>query len=591
MSQWSEDLIPDVGSEPGASGQRLDGVDWIKANHGVVDLYTRWIGKMTPNAGTRTESIMCSCPKPDHPDKNPSAWLNSEKQTWFCGGCQEGGDVIDFAAFNQGYAVPDYRSNKEDFATIVAWALEDLGFIAPAPEIAPEDELDDLDEDEEQSEDPAGSDDIPAEGDDPVITALGGSGPEFNWREFLSPDSVFLKRWMELTVQTQAPDAFAWWLGMQILGMVGGRRIFFAPNHHPAYPNLFICLIGPTGGGKSTAVSQARRLLQSAMPFDETDEDCTGVKVLSRPASGEALYEAFDWVPDLNLMEPKPVKGWVAVDEFSELATAARRSGSILNEAIIALYDGQDIDHRSRGKTAIKAVNPFMGLVAGLQPQRVDKVLSGDDVLSGFMNRFNFVYGPKKPTPTFEESLKVVDFSPLDGTIQNIKQWAESRTPQHVQLTTDAQHLYDALLGDIDALREDNPAFVRFDLHLKKLIVILCLDEKTITADVDLVHRAWSILAATSEIQNEVSRAASMSEISKALEEVQRAIKQCRRRDGEWPRLSDIRKSARQPVRGDEKILLDALRQLMQVGVVAKIDPTTKIVGRGRKAATRYKLA
>lgn len=83
----------------------VDGVD-------ILDAYARWCGKSVPDVGKKRESIMISCPRPDHPDKNPSAWINLDKQTWFCGGCQVGGDALDIAAWHFGYEVPAYKIGK-----------------------------------------------------------------------------------------------------------------------------------------------------------------------------------------------------------------------------------------------------------------------------------------------------------------------------------------------------------------------------------------------------------------------------------------------------------------------------------------------
>jgi hypothetical protein len=50
-----------------------------------------------------------SCPIPGHADANPSAWVNTEKNVWYCGRCSQGGDVYDLAAFHFGMPVPGYK--------------------------------------------------------------------------------------------------------------------------------------------------------------------------------------------------------------------------------------------------------------------------------------------------------------------------------------------------------------------------------------------------------------------------------------------------------------------------------------------------
>lgn len=125
--QFAPELIPDTGSDSVRTEDDLE-LDRILDGIGILEAYAKWCGKMTPKVGqNRTESIMVSCPKPNHADKNPSAWLNTEKKTWFCGGCQEGGDGYDIAAYHHGFPVPGYKEGAM-FHKLRRAMGEDLGY-------------------------------------------------------------------------------------------------------------------------------------------------------------------------------------------------------------------------------------------------------------------------------------------------------------------------------------------------------------------------------------------------------------------------------------------------------------------------------
>jgi hypothetical protein len=104
-----QDTIPDI-SNPKTDFSKK--VDEIIDRLDIIAFYKMFCGKMTPEIGKRRESIMISCPKPNHPDKNPSAWISLDKQTWFCAGCNEGGDGYDIAAYNLGFPVPGYKTGR-----------------------------------------------------------------------------------------------------------------------------------------------------------------------------------------------------------------------------------------------------------------------------------------------------------------------------------------------------------------------------------------------------------------------------------------------------------------------------------------------
>jgi hypothetical protein len=38
--------------------------------------------------------------------------MNSDKNTWFCGGCQRGGDIYDLAAIGLGFDIENYKNSQ-----------------------------------------------------------------------------------------------------------------------------------------------------------------------------------------------------------------------------------------------------------------------------------------------------------------------------------------------------------------------------------------------------------------------------------------------------------------------------------------------
>src|SRR5687768_1442359 len=89
-------------------------MDQVLEKISVIDAYNRWCRKMVPVVkGNQREGIKISCPIPGHTDNNPSAWISIDKQTWFCGGCQVGGDKYDIAAYWLGFPVPGYKDGSE----------------------------------------------------------------------------------------------------------------------------------------------------------------------------------------------------------------------------------------------------------------------------------------------------------------------------------------------------------------------------------------------------------------------------------------------------------------------------------------------
>ncbi len=264
--EWDPDLIPDPGSAPRSAED--DAIDTVVNGVDIITAYTKWCGKMTPEPGGRSESVMISCPKPDHPDKNPSAWLNLDKGTWFCGGCQEGGDKFHIA----GYYFDIDAHDRSKFPELRRRMAEDLGYtvrrtvggqeyievVAAYPEL-PNDAVRD---------------------DAPDVTEWDEEVREqarlaIDWRALL-PADTFLRRWMETVTVDELPEEYHLWLGLQMVGLAAGDSAVLM-ERNPIKGNLFLCLFGSTGVGKSKAVRSQALLLREALPYDDDDINNTGV--------------------------------------------------------------------------------------------------------------------------------------------------------------------------------------------------------------------------------------------------------------------------------------------------------------------------
>ncbi len=116
--------VPDLGPSERPDSQLDEIIDRI----GVLEAYEKWCGKKVDERTlNKREGVKVSCPKPDHPDHNPSAWLNLDDDLWFCGGCQLGGDKYDIAAYHFGFDVPGYKDGS-NFHKLRRVMAEDLGY-------------------------------------------------------------------------------------------------------------------------------------------------------------------------------------------------------------------------------------------------------------------------------------------------------------------------------------------------------------------------------------------------------------------------------------------------------------------------------
>jgi len=196
---FDKDLIPEQPHE--RSKEDLE-MDRIIKDIDIIDAYKRWCGKMNPEPKGKTESIMISCPVPGHLDRNPSAWINTDKQTWFCAACDMGGDALDIAAFH--FGINDYKSGAK-FHELRRKMAESLGYTLTkmpgnvtviTPPVIEEEE-----KSEPEVETVATVTELNEEYEEPSIQ-LG-----LDWGSIV-PEGTFLDKYMEATIKDAVPEEY-----------------------------------------------------------------------------------------------------------------------------------------------------------------------------------------------------------------------------------------------------------------------------------------------------------------------------------------------------------------------------------------------
>lgn len=507
-TEFDADLIPEEQYERSDEDKQMDAaIESID----ILDAYNRWCGKeVDKKTINRTEGVMVSCPTPDHRDSNPSAWINRDKQTWFCGGCQIGGDKYDIAAFHFGYPVPGYKDGarfhelRREMAdsmgftftklpggvTVVSGPSEDdsdgtvapsspasLKVVAPEPDSTPE-EVDDSNV-YEMFED-----------DDNILL------PSLDWRPIV-PEDTFLHAYMKATSLDDVPEEYHFFNGLLALGFALGRDVRLY-DLIPVHGNLFVCTLGHSGSGKSKARYHLDRLLAQALPHDWSDPNSKGVRKVSAPGSAEVLIHNFQKpVPDpatpKTIAYYAPVRGIIDFNELSALVARTGRAGNAIIPALMQFYDMEQLISTSSMTTGAKeAHQPFASALTTTQPRALKGLLTKQDASSGFLNRWLFVTGKDKKK--FAIGGVSIDITPAVEPLQEILAWASTFSyDEMIQWSPEAAEKFTVFFHsqiDPDKKRSQNDLITRIDLLMKKLILLFTANRKLKVVPVEAVDDA-----------------------------------------------------------------------------------------------------
>jgi hypothetical protein len=572
LAAHDEDLLPQIEYERSEEDNELDaaleGID-------IIDAYRRWCGKMEPKVrGDQREGIMISCPVPGHIDSNPSAWINLDKQTWNCATCG-GGDKFDIAAYRLGFNVPGYKEGAEfhklreamarDFGFTVSRTLGGATIVVPPVE-------------NEEYEPPTEAEIVNLNDEDDDFNPESFLAPGLDWHPVCPPET-FLYEYMKATTIDDIAEEFHFFNGLVALGFALGKdvRLFDA---QPVYGNLFICVLGSSGSGKSRSKRYLDTLLSKALPYDKHIIPCKGVKRINSPGSGEVLIQSFmEPVPDPAnsriISYYAPVKGIVSYPELSSLTGRSARVGSTIKDTLQQFYDMEDRIETSAITTGGKiAQDPFASAITTSQPSRLRDLLSDKDVVSGFINRWLFVTGTEKPPVAIGG--EIIDVGPAVKPLEAIHGWAGSfKATEMMQWSNEAWVKFTEFFNEMivpDIRRSGTALMSRLNVTMKKLVMLFAANrmEKIVSEQsvLDAMYCYPYIKATYALIGNEISHTLA-SEISDAINGV------CQRYEKKHKKSPTISEIARLLARRkyDKGLLLKVIKYKIELGEIEEIRP------------------
>lgn len=509
------------------------------------EAYEKFCGKGAIKWSGADENNFVRCPNLHHEDKKPSTWFRISTKVWKCGGCDDGGGIIDLVGATMGIASVRDRKNKNyhdirrHIARAYGWTVftrldgtlgvaapgapvrtqsaggafakllrkapaNPEGNPAPAPASVPESEPgpESVVHDQHGSavssaptapvlrlvpadQGDSGADDYADDGSEGV--------PDIPWRQIFT-DETFIKAYMDANCQDDSSEMYHLWSALVAISMTTGREITLK-DRDPIYGNLSICLLGDSGQGKTRSRGPLVRLLKTVMPYDEDQMIAAeiGALLVPNPKTGEGLTAAFarpETVPlgggrvKINLRGN--VRGLAMFEEFSELVSLGKRAGSTIKETIMAGADCGDtvMGGTTKGDGTYTATDHFMSAWSSTQPDRLDDLLDKGDKSSGFLNRWVFVTGVKKERQLFGDDT-TIDQTRAQLFFKNIYNQTSSYGTYQIDMLDDAKEAFNAFLRTVVHPAMDTgktDMLARLNLIVRKLALLL-----TINAGLDKV--------------------------------------------------------------------------------------------------------
>jgi hypothetical protein len=199
----------------------------------------------------------------------------------------------------------------------------------------------------------------------------------------------WITTFMSLTANTLSPEPFRLWSGLATLSAALERRIFTRTKGVlPARPNLYICLAGASGSGKSEAINLARSLLTNVK----------GLHMAPANTSAAAFYDVLKRSARIT-----SANGATAPQIFHSLTICCREwgtffphyEGSFLSD-LSDLYDNPPTwESERRTSTTVNIDAPTINVLIGVTPKTLGEFLPEMAWGQGFCSRMIFIHGFK----------------------------------------------------------------------------------------------------------------------------------------------------------------------------------------------------
>jgi len=279
-------------------------------------------------------------------------------------------------------------------------------------------------------------------------------------------------------------------------------------------------------------------VLTRALPFDPDMPDQRGVYQLPTGASGEFMIKEMKGEPKPPAKGKAPlvplghvtgrVKALANFDELTEILKRISRPGSTLQETLFKFYDCRSKISTGSNTNGIHVVtDPFASLVTTTQPARLRKQLTKDDAYSGFLNRFVFTAGPRKPKPT--RGRVKIDLTNSANRLELVHEWIQQVHSGDLNLewSEEAGELWDEFCEKTIYPTEDagSEAIKRISVVMIKLVMLFSINAHEATVSKSSVESAiglWDYMLRTYKAVDDQVMISSVTEME---EDVLDAVK------------------------------------------------------------------
>lgn len=205
----------------------------------------------------------------------------------------------------------------------------------------------------------------------------------------------FINDYLEFNKGNEAHKNYHLWSAFSILASAASRKIWVKQGYFVISPNMYIGLIGPSGGRKTTAKNEAYSMLYSALK--------DFIPISAESMSKEAITQFLGQDAQQRAYLDQETGEKIIYTPFSIFATEFVQFLSInpiaMSEFLTTIYDMQFYEVRTKNKGTDIIQKPFINLLVCDTPENITFRLRTRTMSAGFARRFIPIYESENAPP------------------------------------------------------------------------------------------------------------------------------------------------------------------------------------------------
>lgn len=222
----------------------------------------------------------------------------------------------------------------------------------------------------------------------------------------------WLEGYMAYVKETEPHTRYHMWVAIMLVAATLGRKAEIVMGPETFFPNLYIVLVGPASGGKSTAIRYGQKLLEKA--------DTVIITPAGRVTDQQLYIELEDagratqWPNGTTFQHHTMlVIASELVMFLGETKGTSKKAGTDRLADMCALYDEDVFTYRTKGSGVNTITNPGLFLLGATTPLWITSSMPTLAIAGGPTSRTLFVYCSGK-----EKLISLMQMKPFDTALE-----------------------------------------------------------------------------------------------------------------------------------------------------------------------------